>query len=199
MHHLDHIWKIILLSLSSYLYQLHTKVCWTMNLSQVIGDRIFASFSLPKLISNAACYTNFIINIQNVTGDTTNIVLSCRTGIYLNLIYWQAVLEIWREIMLLTLFAYNLLASGMLNIKADKKKWLLITEQVENIYWVEQVKFSKHPYISWSPFSKSFGFARFRLCRDLNAFKIGQTCFENLIQYECFYITVNAPSILWLD
>lgn len=122
MHHLDHIWKIILLSLSSYLYQLHTKVYWTMNLSQVIGDRIFASFSLPKLISNAACYTNFIINIQNVTGDTTNIVLSCRTGIYLNLIYWQAVLEIWREIMLLTLFAYNLLASGMLNIKADKKK-----------------------------------------------------------------------------
>jgi len=32
------------------------------------------------------------------------------------------VLEIWREIVLLTLFAYNLLASGMMNIKAGKKK-----------------------------------------------------------------------------
>lgn len=97
-------------------------------------DRIFVSFYLPKLISNAASYTHFIINIQNATGDITNVVLSYRTGIYLNLIYCQAVLEIWREIMLLTLFAYNLLASGMLNIKVSKKKRLLITEQVENIY-----------------------------------------------------------------
>lgn len=35
--------------------------------------------------------------------------------------------------MLLTLFAYNLLAPGMLNIKAGKKM-TAFTEQVENIY-----------------------------------------------------------------
>lgn len=60
--------------------------------------------------------------MQNGTKSIRSIVLSYRTEFYLNLMYCLVFLDILREIILLTLFTYNPLASEVLNIKANKTK-----------------------------------------------------------------------------
>lgn len=66
--------------------------------------------------------------------------------------------------MLLTLFAYNLLTSGMLNIKV-----VFITEKIQNINWVEYKILKTHLYDLQLIF-KEFCLCRFRFLTDLNVF-----------------------------